>query len=148
MVTSGRGDLEVDVAAMTGGQIRQIRHRGKVPLHAATMAEKGYPRTGGSMVVEPGAHHFTLVGEPTATSVAMEGESGVGHWSPNTKQMVTTQVSLFDENTMSPAEGHVRDQVKRPVGRHSLPQRTEQQVSAGLHCGAETQPCTFFCLSH
>lgn len=88
LYTLGEGEVQAKIAPLIGGQLRRLLFQGRDLLYVeGNPAVKGYPTVGGSLD-NVGVYDFNLVGEASATRVRIEGESGIGGWSPNTKQLI------------------------------------------------------------
>ena len=104
--TIGSSPLQAKVAPLLRGQIRQINWQGKGLLDVADRPNaKGYPFIGGSYVDAGMA--FMVADDndegnakPSTRKLRMHGESGVGNWSPETKQKVWLNVEAPDDGSI------------------------------------------------
>jgi hypothetical protein len=101
LVTLTRGPLTVKVAPIQGGRLRRLIYNGTDLLHVPDFARKEPAYTAGAWErLEPGAALYEITNAPTATAVSMTAELGIGHWSPNTKQLALKTVELTGDHTV------------------------------------------------
>lgn len=100
LLTLTRDSLEVKVAPVLNGQLRQITFQGRPLLHVEKNPKvKGYPLLGGSLA-NVGTRYLTQAGEASPTSVAMVGDGGVGAWSSATKYIANQKVELPESGVL------------------------------------------------
>lgn len=99
LVTLSRGPLEVKIAPVLNGQIRQISYLGKPLLEVASPKTKGYPLVGGS-IARAGTRMMSLVSAPTPNQVIIEGGGGVGLFGGRAKQTIRETMELTDDGSL------------------------------------------------
>jgi hypothetical protein len=101
LVTLARGDLTVKVVPVQGGRLRRLTFNGADLLHVPDFALKEPSYSAGAWErLEPGSAVYEVTNTPTATSVTLAGELGIGHWSPNTKQLALKTIELTGDRTL------------------------------------------------
>ncbi len=101
LVTLERGALQVKIAPLINGQLRQITWQGKGLLHIEPNANaKGFPLLGGSFD-GAGTRIMNIEGEPSATRVRLTGDSGVGSFDSAPKQKIWKNVELTEDGAIA-----------------------------------------------
>jgi hypothetical protein len=138
LITLTQGALAVKVAPALNGRIRQISLNGRDLLHLPDFAKKESPNNSGSSeTLNPHAAYFTPTGAVSATTCSMQAELGVGHWSPNTKDIAVKTVELTRGCSIR-ISGSVRRVARDESDKLDAAVVTEYAVTNAAGCIVET----------